>query len=196
MASITEFHDPIHLNKMGLLREKLTNFTDLGLSMLSHASMPLKYWDGAFLTAVHIINRLPTPNLNNSTRFFLLFQKPASYLHFRVFGCACFPNLRPYNFQKFQFRSVKCILLGYSASHKGYRCLSLFGRVYVSRDVLFDENSFPFAALYTSSQPTSTVIVPHSPSSIPLISTSPSSSAPLPSTDLIVTPNPSLIVQG
>lgn len=42
-----------------------------------------------------------------------------------------------------QFRSTPCTLLGYSSNHKGYRCLSSDGRVYISRDVLFDEHSFP-----------------------------------------------------
>lgn len=35
--------------------------------------------------------------------------------------------------------------MGYSLNHKGYRCLDFStGRVYLSRHVIFDENSFPF----------------------------------------------------
>ncbi|KAL2479988.1 Retrovirus-related Pol polyprotein from transposon TNT 1-94 [Abeliophyllum distichum] len=29
-------------------------------------------------------------------------------------------------------------------SHKGYKCLNSNGRIYISRHVVFDENSFPF----------------------------------------------------
>ena len=33
--------------------------------------------------------------------------------------------------------------------HKSYKCLDIFTRrVYISRDVVFDENIFPFAALH------------------------------------------------
>jgi hypothetical protein len=33
--------------------------------------------------------------------------------------------------------------------HKGYKCLDIStGRVYISRDVIFDENIFPFAELH------------------------------------------------
>jgi hypothetical protein len=33
--------------------------------------------------------------------------------------------------------------------HKGVKCLDVStGRVYISRDVIFDENVFPFAALH------------------------------------------------
>ncbi|WVZ75222.1 hypothetical protein U9M48_023301, partial [Paspalum notatum var. saurae] len=57
------------------------------------------------------------------------------------FGCAYWPNLRPYNNHKLRFRSKQCAFLGYSNIHKGYKCLDIStGRVYISRDVVFDEN--------------------------------------------------------
>ncbi|KAM6578484.1 hypothetical protein CsatB_030321 [Cannabis sativa] len=45
-----------------------------------------------------------------------------------------------------------CTFLGYSIKHKGYKCLSPTGRIYISRDVLFNEHLFPYA---THSLPTS-----------------------------------------
>jgi hypothetical protein len=46
------------------------------------------------------------------------------------------------------FRSKRCVFLGYSTLHKGVKCLDVtIGRVYISRDVVFDENIFPFASL-------------------------------------------------
>ena len=58
-------------------------------------------------------------------------------------------NLRPYNNHKLQFRSKQCVFLGYSNLHKGYKCLDIStGRVYISRDVVFDEDIFPFAQLH------------------------------------------------
>jgi hypothetical protein len=44
-------------------------------------------------------------------------------------------------------RSTRCIFLGYSADHKGYRCLDLTtNNIVVSRHVVFDEADFPFSA--------------------------------------------------
>jgi hypothetical protein len=111
--------------------------------------MPLKFWDEAFLTAVFIINRLPSKVIANDTPFSRLLGQDPEYSSLRTFGCACWPNLRPYNTRKLQFRSKHCVFLGYSNYHKGFKCLDpLEGRVYISRDVTFDENLFPFASMH------------------------------------------------
>jgi hypothetical protein len=50
------------------------------------------------------------------------------------------------NKHKLEFRSKPCVFIGYSSHHKGYKCLDLeTGRVYISRDVIFDEAVFPFS---------------------------------------------------
>jgi histone deacetylase 1/2 len=39
---------------------KHRHIVEVGLSLLAYASMPLKYWDEAFLTATYLIYRLPS----------------------------------------------------------------------------------------------------------------------------------------
>lgn len=69
----------------------------------------------------------------------------------RIFGCACWPNLRPFNPRKLAFRSKRCVFLGFSSLHKGFKCLDVStGKVYVSRDVVFDESVFPFETLHNN----------------------------------------------
>src|SRR3954464_14500605 len=86
----------------------------------------------------------------------LLLNEVIDYTFLKVFGCACWPHLRPYNQRKLEFRSKQCVFLGYSSLHKGYKCLHVSSnRVNNSRDVVFDENVFPFSALpVTSTTPT------------------------------------------
>ena len=93
---------------------------------------------------------MPTRVINMQTPLERLLGEVPDYTFFKVFGCACWPNLRPYNKHKLEFRSKQCVFLGYSPLHKGYKCLHVSSnRVYISRDVVFDENVFPFS--HTSS---------------------------------------------
>jgi hypothetical protein len=43
------------------------------------------------------------------------------------------------------------VFLGYNNQHKGFKCLDVAeGRVYVSRDVIFDETIYPFSKLHSN----------------------------------------------
>lgn len=123
----------------------------MGLTLLTQASMPLQYWWEAFNTSIFLINHLSTPTLNHKSPIdVLLHIKPN--LHFlKVFGCACFPHLRDYNQHKLDFRSIKCVFIGYSPNHKGYQCLHPSGKVYIARSVTFNEDEFPFALGFPNS---------------------------------------------
>lgn len=44
----------------GILDCKHCHIVETCLTLLAHASIPLKYWDESFLAAVHMINKLPS----------------------------------------------------------------------------------------------------------------------------------------
>ena len=116
--------------------------------MLAHSFVPISYWTYAFQYVVYLINRLPTVVLNNKTPFDLIYDKSPPYSSFQVFGCSCFPFLRPLNQHKLQFYSTECVFLGFNPNHKGYLCLNKqTSQIYVSRHVVFNEFSFPFSFL-------------------------------------------------
>jgi hypothetical protein len=57
----------------------------MGLAFLAHASMPLKYWDETFLTAIYLINCTPIKLLSYDTPLHKLLGATPDYFHFRVF---------------------------------------------------------------------------------------------------------------
>ncbi|KAL3830766.1 hypothetical protein ACJIZ3_019568 [Penstemon smallii] len=142
---------PYAHSQNGMVERKHRHIVETGLALLSHSSLPKKFWSDSFITAVYLINRLPSPLLKNVSPFEILFKKKPNYLFLKTFGCQCWPNLRPYNKHKIDFRSIPCIFLGYSPSHHGYLCYHVAtSRMYISRDVIFDETNFPYSKNQTS----------------------------------------------
>jgi hypothetical protein len=188
------FSCPHTHHQMGSVERKHRHIVDTGLALLAHASAPLSLWDDAFQTSCYLINRLPSPVTKNRTPFEILFQNPPDYQFLKTFGCECWPFLRPYNNNKFSFRSQSCVFIGYSKNHHGYKCLNIkSGRVYIARHVIFNESSFPFAKSTPSkSAPSQIVIIPPVPShSISADSTSAMSEPVVNSNQDIPSPPPS-----
>ncbi|KAE8656318.1 Nodulation-signaling pathway 2 protein [Hibiscus syriacus] len=59
----------------GVVERKHRHVVELGLVLLAQASLPLQYWSYAFVTAVHLINRLPTSVLGGITPYEKLTQR-------------------------------------------------------------------------------------------------------------------------
>jgi hypothetical protein len=51
----------------GVAEHKHRHIVEMDLALLANAPMSLKYWDQAFLTATHLINRTPTKLLDYDT---------------------------------------------------------------------------------------------------------------------------------
>jgi len=135
-------HTPEH---NGISERKHRHIVETSLTLLSHASVPKSYWPYAFATAVYLINRMPTEVLRGISPYAKLFQRSPNYLKLRVFGCACYPWLRPYRTNKLEDRSQQCVFIGYSLTQSAYLCLDKEGgRIYTSRHVQFVETHFPF----------------------------------------------------
>ena len=95
----------------GVAERKHRHLVETGLALLAHSSLPLWFWDEAFLTACYLINRMPTPVLNKDTPIFRLLKTQPNYDFLRTFGCACWPSLHKYNAHKLEFHSKLCVFL-------------------------------------------------------------------------------------
>lgn len=141
-------HHRFSCQQNGLVERKHRHLSEMGRTLMIASSVPLYFWAEAICTSVFLIKRLPTPTLGWRSPFEALFGRLPDYKALRPFGCACYPHLAPYTAHKLEPRSRQCLFLGYSPNHKGYRCLDpSSGRVFISRHVIFDELSFPFATI-------------------------------------------------
>jgi len=147
--------------------------------LLFQASIPARYWVEGLHTATYLLNRLPTKAISTTSPYFTLHGVAPSYEHLRVFGCACYPNLSAKAAHNLAPRSTRCIFLGYSADHKGYRCLDLTtNNIVISRHVVFDEADFPFSASPRLTNDLDILLQDDSPGAAPMPAPLPASRVP------------------
>jgi hypothetical protein len=116
-------------------------------SLLFHASILAHYWVEGLHTITYLLNCLPTKAISTTSPYFALHGVAPSYKHLRMFGYACYPNHSAKAAHKLAPRSTRCIFLGYSADHKGYRCIDLTtNNIVISRHAIFHEADFSFSA--------------------------------------------------
>lgn len=129
----------------GAVERRNRVIVEKGLTLLAHSSLPHLFWKHAFKTSTYLHNRTITPSLNYESPYQKLYHKISGYNFLKIFGCLCYPFLRPYKKYKIDFRSLPCIFIGYSASYKGYLCFDQStSRIYISCHVVFDEDTFPY----------------------------------------------------
>lgn len=147
---------PHTLAQNGIVERKYRHLVEIALSLLKHVSLLNTLWDEVVCTSAYLINRMPTPLLHYNLPYNVLYNQRPDYVFLRNFGCLCYPYTCHYATNKLNSRSKRCMFFGYSAFHQGYRCLSLStGRIYISWDVIFYENIFPYA---TNADPTRGIV--------------------------------------
>lgn len=127
----------------GIVECKHRHIVELSLlTFTTQSSLPFNCLPFAFATVVYLINRIPSPSLQNKYSYEILL----------AFGCACYPLLKPYTSHKLQPKTTRCVFLGYPKDTKGYLCFNMSnGHLYTTRHVLFDEFIFPFSSSNVSS---------------------------------------------
>ncbi|KAK9675965.1 hypothetical protein RND81_11G044800 [Saponaria officinalis] len=93
----------------GRVERKHRHLVETARAIMLFAGLPKKFWEDCLLSAIHIINKLPTPLLGWKTPYELLHKKPPTYEELRIMGCLCYAPVTHKHRDKFQARGRKCI---------------------------------------------------------------------------------------
>jgi transposase InsO family protein len=119
--------------------------TDKAMAMLHTAGLSFGFWEYAMNAAVHIYNRSPTRTLKWRTPFEVWYSgKVPDVSHLRIFGCKGYMHVPADKRRKLDAKAIEVTLVGFEPGAKGYQLWDKQTHsVRLSRDVTFDESSFP-----------------------------------------------------
>jgi hypothetical protein len=130
----------------GRVERKHQHILNVARALLMQSKLPKKLWNYIVCYAVYIINRVPTPVLDNKVPYELLFGKLPYYTMLKVFGSLCYISTHNAQRKKFDSRAQKCAFLGYIPRMKGYAGYDVHdGSISISRHVKFHETVFSYA---------------------------------------------------
>jgi len=104
----------IYLNLNGVAERLNRTLVETAHSMLLDAKLSKEFWAEAVQTAVYLKNRSPSRSLRGMTPHEAWFGEKPKVKHLRVFGCDAFAHIPKDEEGRFDPKTRKCILVGYS----------------------------------------------------------------------------------
>ena len=118
MEFFNNFHVSLLLNKM-VVERKHRHLLEVARALRFQGGLLIKFWGECVLTAVYLINYIPTLLLHGKSPYEILLSRKPNYLHLRVFGSLCYASVIPRSSDKFSERATPCIFIGYPYGQKG-----------------------------------------------------------------------------
>ena len=144
-GTLHQFSCPYTPEQNSIVERKHQHLLNVARSLLFQSNVPIVFWGDCILTATYIINRIPSLVLNNCSPYQILYNIAPDYSNFKIFGSLCYATTQKHERQKFSPRVEPTIFIGYPTGVKGYKLYGLeSGKIIISRNVIFHENSMPF----------------------------------------------------
>ncbi|XP_022570911.2 uncharacterized protein LOC106407057 [Brassica napus] len=125
----------------GVVERRNRTLLEMTRSILTHMQVPNYLWGEAVRHSTYLINRLATKTLSSQTPYEAFKCRKPNIQHIRVFGCIAHAKIESKSLRKLDSRSRTLVHLGTEPGSKAYRLFDpTQQRIYVSRDVVFEEN--------------------------------------------------------
>jgi len=126
-----------------IVERKHQHILNIARCILYQSNLPNLFLSYAVLHSVHLINRLPSPVIQNECPYKLMYGSVPDLSNIKVFGCLCFASTLEQSRHKLDPRTRKCIFLGFKHGTKGYVVMDVNPReIFISRNVIFYETYF------------------------------------------------------
>ena len=141
-----ELSVPYSPEQNGTAERQNRTLVEAARTMLQHAGLTNTYWAEAVASAAYVRNRVVTSALSKGiTPYELWYGKKPDVSNLKVFGCIAYAHVNDSSRQKLDSKALKVRFVGYSTRSKGYRVLDEnSGRLFISRDLVFNECMFQF----------------------------------------------------
>jgi len=129
----------------GRVERKHQHILNVARALLFQSKLPNFFWSYVVLHVVFLINRVPTPVLNNQSPYHVSYNTLPDINSFEVFGCLCYASTLQAHRTKLQSRARKFVFLGYKSGYKGFVLYDLNTKeIFISRNVTFHESILPY----------------------------------------------------
>lgn len=137
-----EFTIPHNPQQNGMAERANRTLVEMARCMLKDSGLSKSFWAEALVTAAYVRNTISTTARPHTTPYRETFKRHFEYGCLRVFGSECYAHIPKTKRSKLDDSGVRCRMLGYLETSKGYRLLNLeTGQILHSRSVTFDETA-------------------------------------------------------
>ena len=96
----------------GVVERKHWHIVETALIVMSQASMSFEFWDHAVISAVYLINRLPSSSIHQEVPYQRLFKRLPDYKFLKVFGCALLSPTKAIQSAQTSAKGIKSVSFG------------------------------------------------------------------------------------